>query len=145
MLVYVRLYDRCSSAHPQKSRDHGRLGDSKQYPAGLLPGPLQKPDNPSKTHLHKPRETQMHNGRQEPRLRTLEEQTPYLSSSQDCPRRPSAPVSRCETHHHEPLGAALQVAFQTKGGCCLVGGHMMGCKGRASHRSPDGISGRNQR
>ena len=33
-----------------------------------------------------------------------------------------------ETYHIESSGAALQITFQTKGGCCLGMRHIMGCR-----------------
>jgi len=53
-------------------------------------------------------------GRGEPEMRILEEPPPCLDSSQGCPSRPSAPVSRCETCHHQSSGAALWITFWTK-------------------------------
>lgn len=37
-----------------------------------------------------------------------------------------------EIHHDDSLGVGVQTTFQTERGRCLVMGHMMGCRGRAS-------------
>jgi len=83
----------------------------------LVLGPSQQAS--SMAHLNKSREAQGHNNRWEPKIRTSKEGTPCLGPIQSCPRRHSAPVSRCKTHHPEPWGAALQITFRINKGCSL--------------------------
>lgn len=54
-------------------------------------------------------------GRSALKPRTPEEPPPCLGLSQTGPRKASAPVSSCETHHHESLGEALWITSWTRG------------------------------
>lgn len=83
--------------HKGAQKDSGEGGEN---PNNTLPPATPRPItgafNPSTTHLDKPRGTQGHNHRWEPKIRTSKEWTPCLGPFQGCPSRSSAPVPRCE-------------------------------------------------
>lgn len=88
----------------------------------------QTHQGPSRAHLHKPRRAQGHSrwfwGTQ---IKDSVEGTASLGPSQSCPRGPSAPASRRETHRDESTGEPFGL-----GGLLHRGmGCVMRCKGRA--------------
>lgn len=104
----------CGKAHIHTHRGVQRDNDRRGTPKVLFQAtsrPITVAISPSNTHLHKPRRTQGHNGRQESKLEIPQEQPPCLDSSQGCPIRVPNPVPKHKNHYCRSSRAALQITF----------------------------------
>lgn len=71
------------------------------------PSYSKEPSAHQRPHFHTPRGAQGHNGRCEPKLKTQRKGHPAKTAPPGAlPGEPSAPLSRCETHHQESTAGA---------------------------------------
>ena len=96
------LCDKYLHTHKAAQRDNGRWGNSINTLPQLLQALSQEPSAHHRSISTIPEEhrAQRQAGTQ---IKDSEEGTSCLGASQGCPRRPSAPLSRYDTHNYESM------------------------------------------
>lgn len=95
--IFARLCDKAYLNNPNGAQ---RNNSRRRSPYNTLttPRPITRSISPSKVHLQNE-----HNGSTEPNLGFLKTEQPDRTPTGAVSAEPSAPVSRCETHHHERM------------------------------------------
>lgn len=106
---FTKWYDNYH-LHTNEERHPHQKQESRQHLSGLYPVPPWG-HHPSESQLHKDRGTPWHNGRQEPKPRTLRME--YLVPT--FLRAVPEPPALVSTTHHMSFGAALRTPVQIKG------------------------------